>query len=150
MTRYISFFFLVLVVAIAIDFILPGASFEEAVTGVVREQQQHYNASGNVHYTYHVRTSQNYFIVPKSFATSLDSGEVVEYRLSYLFDEVNGVKKPADDRFKRHSMRWFAGLIFPLIAIAVLLFGIRQPKKYGIPVFVVQVGIIADLVYLFY
>ncbi len=142
--------FLVIATILLLDFLIPGQIFREATQDVVREEQRYYNAAGNSHYTYHVRTGQNYFIVNKNFAKSLSAGDTIQYRLSYLFNEINGVKKCNDQQYTRHSMRWFAGMVFPIIAIFFLVLGIRNPKKYGNPIFVVQVLLIADVVYILY
>lgn len=146
-SRYL---FLLVAAVLLLDFVIPGKAFEETVTEVVRKQQRNYKTPGNSHYTYHVRTPQNFFLVSKPFAASITIGQPIEYRLSYLFNEINGYRLQNDEPFTRHSMQWFAGLAFPLIAMGLLLFSLKRPNKYGILMFVIQALIVADLVYHLY
>lgn len=142
--------FIAIAALLVLDFLVPGEQFEEKVTEVVRKQQRNYKTPGNSHYTYHVRTPQNFFLVSKPIAAAISIGQPIQYRMSYLFNEINGYRLQNDERFTRHSMQWFAGLVLPLIAIVLLLFGINRPKKYGTLMFVIQGLVAADLVYHLY
>ena len=95
-----------------------------------------------------MQTAQNYITVSPSFAATIKVGEPIYYKLSTLFNEINGYRLSEDQPFKVHSMRWFTGLILPLLAMAILLISLRYPDKYGTFLFVVQCVLIADLIYL--
>ena len=133
---------------ILFDFLIPGQAHNEEVQEIEQKRQQYYNAAQNSHCTYHIITQENRFIVSQEFAKQLAVGDEVTYSVSHIFREVNGYGKSDSDQMGQHSMRIFSGLVIPLLAIVVMIIGIRFKEKMGIVRFVIQVLLIADLIYL--
>ncbi len=133
---------------IIVDFILPGSIINDEIINVKRERQQHYNASGNYHYSYKLITSEHQFSVAEDFVELIQDEEKIEYSVSRIFKEVNWYKLLSSENRAVYSLRIISGLVLPLLAIISILMSYLFKKNIGTLVLVLQVCLIADLIFL--
>ncbi|PRY84323.1 hypothetical protein [Mongoliibacter ruber] len=131
------------------DFLLPGIQFVKSEFEVKKELQQYFNAAGNSHFSYKVITDNHDFTISEGFAQEiLDGQQTIQYRVSQIFQEVNGYGLADSKSTSMHSLRIFSGLILPLFVIITLFISFRKARSLNTLVFVLQVLLIADLLFL--
>lgn len=131
-----------------LDFLLPGATFHETIKSIIEEKQQYYNAAKNYHYSYRLVTGQHDFLVDEEFVVSMNKERKVEYAVSPVFKEVNWYKlQSAEDKFY-YSFRLASGLVLPLLVLVSIVLALKFAKSNQIWMFIIQVLLFANLVYL--
>lgn len=140
--------FIFLALVIVLDFILPGHTYSDRIIDVKKELEQYYNAAGNYHYSYRVFTPNKDFVVSEEFAQSAKENQEIQYEVSLLFREVNSYGLLTFESNSVYVLRILSGLILPLMAIVVLVLGYKYGSKMSILIFVIQVLLVADLVFL--
>ena len=146
--NYVYAIFTVIALVIMVDFIVPGTTINEDIIEIKKERQQYYNAAGNYHYSYKIITNKHQFSVEEAFAQSAKGQTKIEYSLSRIFNEVNSYSLPSAKNKSFYSLRIISGLALPILALFSILMMLRYEKKIGILVFVLQVLLIADLIFL--
>lgn len=147
---WLLYFFVMAGVLMLLDFCLPGKIVESKVIKVGRERQEYYNAARNYHYSYNVVTADHTFPIAESPAASLKKHDPIEYAVSPIFREVNWFRRPSTVKKEFHSLRIATGLAFPMLAIFFLLFIHQTKHQRGTLSFILQVLIIANMVYLLF
>ena len=151
LTTYISFVATLLVsLLILADFFIPGTTHHQEITRVEKARQQYYNAAGNSHYSFRVISPTHSFPVSESLGTALYSGDSISFQTSPVFAQINWSQTQASEQKHRHSLRLFSGLILPLLCIILITLIHRKGWKADTFIFVLQVMLVADLVYLLY
>jgi hypothetical protein len=140
--------FTLLAVVIIVDFVWPGKIIKDEVLDVQWEREQYYNAARNYHYSYKVITSEHQFYVAEDFAQLVQDAEKIEYSVSRIFKEVNWYRLLNEEKRSFYSLRILSGLVLPLLAMLLFLLAYRYKWKSDILVFVIQVLLIADLIFL--
>jgi hypothetical protein len=140
--------FICLALTIVLDFILPGHTYSDRIIDVKKELEQYYNAAGNYHYSYRVFTPDNDFVVSEEFAQTVKENQEIQYEVSLVFGEVNSYGLLTSESNSIYVLRILSGLILPLLAIVVLVLGYKYGSKMSILVFVIQVLLLADLIFL--
>lgn len=140
--------FALVALVIIIDFIVPGKIVNDEIINVQAEREQYNNAAGNSHYSYKLVTNENSFSVSEEFARTVEEHEEIEYSVSRIFQEVNWYRLHASENKASNSLRIILGLLLPLLVIASIVVANRFKKNIGIVVFVLQVLLIGDLVFL--
>ena len=146
--NYLYTLFTVIALVIMADFIVPGKIITADIINIKKERQQYYNAAGNYHYSYKIITNEHQFSVEEAFAQSAKGQTKIEYSLSRIFHEVNSYSLPTAKNKSFYSLRIISGLALPIIALFSILMMLRYNKKIGVLVFVLQVLLIADLIFL--
>jgi small-conductance mechanosensitive channel len=129
------------------DFLIPGKVFNQEIVDIDSNLQQYYNAGGRSHMSYDVVTTDHAFTVSEEFADSVKLGMYVEYSVSRVFSEVNWYQFKAQ-RSEIHSLRLFSGLLIPLIVLAAMGYTYFTKRNLETLIFVFQVLLVADLVFL--
>ncbi|MCA6074994.1 hypothetical protein [Fulvivirga sedimenti] len=140
--------FVLAALVILFDFILPGRVVNDEIIDVKRERQQYFNAARNYHYSYKVITSEHQFSVAENFAQLVQDHEKIEYSVSRIFKEVNWYRLLSSENNSFYSLRILSGLVLPLLTIISILVAYLYKKNIGILVFVLQVLLVADLIFL--
>lgn len=140
--------FILLALVIVLDFVLPGITYTDKVVDIKKELQQYYNAGGNYHYSYRVFTTKHNFSISEEFAEKVQENQKIQYQVSLLFEEINSYGLVTSERKSIYSLRALSGLILPLFTIIVLALGYKYESKMGVLVFVTQVLLLADLIFL--
>lgn len=133
---------------IIIDFSVPGQIESDEIIEVLRERQQYYNAARNYHYSYELITSERQFTVTEGFVNFIGEHEKIEYSVSPLFNEVNWYRLIATNHQGIYPLRILSGLVLPLLTIISIAIAHYYTKRSTTLVFVLEVCLIADLVYL--
>lgn len=140
--------FALLALIMLLDFLVPGKVFEGKNIKVFSEHQDYNNAGGNSHQAYFIRTDEHKFWVESDFALLARDQQELTYAVSRIFKEVNWCSLQKADVRYRGSLRITSGLLIPillLIAVAVIF---KLKKDLGIFYFILQVLLLADLVFL--
>ena len=140
--------FVLAALVIILDFILPGRVVNDEIIDVKIERQQYFNAARNYHYSYKVITSEHQFSVAEDFAELIQDEEKIEYSVSRIFKEVNWYRLLSSENRAVYSLRILSGLVLPLLTILSILLAYRYKKKMGTLGFVLQVLLVADLIFL--
>lgn len=147
-TKFSYILFILLALVIVLDFSLPGITYTDKVIDIKKELQQYYNAGGNYHYSYRVFTGKHNFSVSEGFAQTVQRKQKIQYQVSLLFKEVNSYRLTTSERKSTYLLRILSGLVVPLLAIVVLALGHKHGSKMSILIFVIQVLLVADLIFL--
>lgn len=147
-TTYIYLAFTLAALLIVADLLVPGEVVTDRITFVKKERQQHHNASKNFHYSYAVMTDNSRFSVSEDFANSAQVGDDIEYAVSRVFGEVNWYQSPSTEDKSYSTIRILSGLVVPLLVIVTLFAACKSERNINTFAFVMQVLLIADLVYL--
>lgn len=140
--------FIITSLIILADFMIGGRVVVDEIIGVKKERQQYYNAARNDHYTYRISTRKHSFFVTADFAKKILDKEKVEYTVSRIFSKVNRYKLLNSENSEMSSLRFLSGLFIPLLVIMVLGIAFKYKKKMSVLVFVIQVLLIVDLIFL--
>ncbi|MFK7781468.1 hypothetical protein [Psychroserpens sp.] len=143
---YAIFTFIALV--ILVDFTVPGRVINDEIITIKKERQDYYNAANNYHYSYKVITSEHEFLVTEDFANLEPVNKNIEYSISLIFKEINWYRLLSSENKSFYSLRIVSGLILPLLAIILIFVAFRYKKEIDILVFIIQVLLIADLIFL--
>ncbi|WP_245759831.1 hypothetical protein [Robiginitalea myxolifaciens] len=133
---------------ILVDFVAPGTSYEKEIQEVRKTLQRYYNAGGNYHYSYKVITADHEFLIDEDLVKSAIKGQLVGYTISPIFSQTNWCRLPGSTQKSYHSLRLASGLILPLIFLLVLFISFRFKKRIGTLVFILQILVLADLIFL--
>ncbi len=147
-TLYLHAITLLAALVILIDFTLPGKVFTEDVINIKKERQQYYNAARNYHYSYKVITNEHQFSVAEEFAKLAKNQKNIEFAVSRLFKEVNWYRLLSSDKKAVYSLRIVSGLILPLLIIISLVVAYRYKKKISTLILILQILLLADLIFL--
>jgi len=140
--------FALLALLMLVDFFIPGKVLQSDNIKVFSEQQSYNNAGGNSHQAYFIRTDEHKFWVERDFALLARDQQKLIYSVSRIFKEVNwAYLEKIDVRF-RGSLRIISGLIVPIFFLLVGTLGLILKKDLGILLFIFQVLLLANLVFL--
>jgi len=140
--------FILAALVIIVDFVSPGRIINDEIINLQKERQQYYNAARNYHYSYKVITSEHEFLVAEDFAKLDLVNEKIEYSISRIFKQVNWYKLLSSENKSFYSLRIASGLVLPLLLIIAIFLVFRYQKKIGTIVFILQILLIADLIFL--
>ena len=145
---YINAVFALAALVIIIDFVSPGTKVQDGVVNVQKERQQYYNAARNYHYSYKIITSEHSFLVTEDFANLALPNKKIEYSISRIFKQVNWYKLLSSENKSFYSLRVASGLILPLLLISAIFVAFRYNKRIGTIIYILQILLIADLIFL--
>ena len=147
-TTYIYLAFTLAALLIVADLLVPGEVVTDRIKFVNKKREQYTNAAKNFHYSYEIITNEDRFTVNEDFATLAKMDDEITYSKSRIFSEVNWYRLVHSDDKSHSTMRILTGMIVPLLVIVVMLIAARIERDISTFAFVVQVLLIADLVYL--
>lgn len=140
--------FALLAFLMLVDFLIPGKVLQSDNIKVFSEQQSYNNAGGNSHQAYFIQTDEHKFWVERDFALLARDKQKLNYSVSRIFKEVNwAYLEKMDVRF-RGSLRIISGLIVPILFLLIGSLGFILKKDLGIFLFILQVLLLANLVFL--
>lgn len=141
-------FMTIVAMVIIIDFAWSGRIINDEIVKLQKQLQQHNNASGNYHYSYKVITNEHQFWIDEDFAKLVEDQEKIEYSVSPIFEEVNWYSSLSSQNKSTYSLRILSGLVIPLLTIIAIVVCYRSRFNIGMLVFLLQVLLIANLIYL--
>jgi hypothetical protein len=140
--------FTVAALVILVDYVSPGSVISDEIINVQKERQQSYNAARNYHYSYKVITSEHEILVEEEFAAQELENEKIEYAISPIFKQVNWYRLLSSEDKSSYSLRIASGLVLPLLTIILIFVAFRFKKKISTLVYIAQILLIADLIFL--
>lgn len=140
--------FVLAALVMMLDLFVTGSVINDEVKSIATERQQYYNAANNHHYSYKVITGEHQFSVNEEFARSVRAKDQIVYSISRIFKEVNWYKLPSSETHETYSLRIMTAIGVPLLMLISILVSYRIKKDISILVFVLQVIMIVDLIYL--
>lgn len=148
MKKYIYYNFIVIALVTIADFAIPGKVKTEHILNLHRNTEQYYNAAQNSHYSYKIITSEDEFSVESDFAKLDLENKIITYSVSRVFQEVNWYKLESTEDKQQHSLRLVSGLVLPLLALIAIVADYRFKRNIDILVFVLQVLLLGNLIFL--
>ena len=146
LSLYVLFTFIA--VLIISDFILMGETITDDIINIKRERQQYFNAAKNHHYSYKVTTNRHSFSVEDHFVKLERGNQKIVYSVSRVFKEINWYKLASASKKSFYSLRVVSGLIVPLFSLVAIFITYKFKKNIDILIFVLQVLLIGDLIFL--
>ena len=89
MKKTLEILIYLLAILFVIDFLLPGTEITSKVSTIKQVKQNYYNAGGNSHFSYTVKTENENFIISKEFRNKITQGDTILIKKSKIFNEVN-------------------------------------------------------------
>ena len=142
------YIFYAIAILLIIDFSLPGKEITTKVNSIETNRQHYYNAGGNSHLTYTLKTNESQFIISKEFAKKVKSSDLIGVKKSVIFNEINSCS--FNDFSETYSLRIFSGLILPFLVIVILLAQTKFNLKISALSLIFKILLIGNLVYILF
>lgn len=139
---------IVMAMAILADFEFSSETVTQQVTAKSSRLENRQSTGRNYYYATHLITEDYRIPVSENFGDATKKGHTLIFNTSLLFNEVNRVTNEDTEMSEKFSFRWMTGCIIPLFAIIVLVLGIKRREKLNTLVFVTEVVLLIDLVFL--
>tara|TARA_Y100001978_G_C23687079_1_gene432534 strand:- start:270 stop:743 length:474 start_codon:yes stop_codon:yes gene_type:complete len=133
---------------IFVDFVSPGRRINDKIINLKKERQQYFNAARNYHYSYKISTNEHEFIVAEDFIEPKLINKKIQYSISRIFKEVNWYKLLSSQKRSFSSLRVVSGCLVPLLLIIAIFVAYKYKKKIGLLIFILQVLLLADFIFL--
>lgn len=149
-TSFLNALVVLAALLILVDFALPGNVVNDKIVRSQRQLQEYNNAARGHHYSHIVATTHRAFSVSEKVAQRAAAEMPIVYSVSWVFDEVNWCRIPSTGSRSYYSLRWLSAALLPLLTLVALFFEPRYKgaMEMGIVVFVLQVLLLADLLFL--
>ena len=134
--------------AILADFEFSSQTITQEVDSKLNRLENRQRTGRNYYYATHLITGDYRIPVSEEFGDNTKTGHTLTFNKSLLFNEVNRVTNVTTGMSEKSSFRWMTGCIIPLFAIIVLVLGIKRREKLNTLVFVTQVVLLIDFVFL--
>lgn len=145
--RFFKYILLLIASALLLDFFFYSTIVTEPIDSVQKKKIRSYKGSG--HDSYFVQTAEYQFYVSKEFALGLKNHHEITFEVSLFFGETNTVYPTQNPTFNEiYSLRWFAGLIVPLLFFLSFLLFEFSNKKSQVFYFVISFLLILDTIYI--
>lgn len=131
-----------------LDFDFDSGTFTEQIESFDQTRQRYYNAGGNSHKTFNIYTKSYEIQVTKGFYSTLQEGDLISVSQSLLFNEINKVWNPRNTMSETHSIRYFSGLVIPIVMLIVTGLAFKFRGKYETLIFVVCILTVANFIYI--
>jgi len=150
----IQLVFMILMIGIAMvilaDFEFSSETLTERVDSKYKRLENRQSTGRNYYYATHIQAGTYRIPVSEDFGDDTKEGHTLSFEKSLIFNEVNRVTNRDTGLSERFSFRWMTGCIIPLFAIIVLVLGIKRREKLNTLVFVTEVILLIDFIFLLY
>lgn len=136
--------------AILADFEFTSKTITQKVDSKSSRLENRQSTGRNYYYATHIIAGDYRIPVSEDFADTTEKGHTLIFKKSLLFNEVNRVTNVDTGASEKFSFRWMTGCIIPLFGIVVFVLGIKRREKVNTLVFVAQVVLIINFVFLLY
>lgn len=134
--------------AILADFEFSSETITQEVFSKNYRLENRQSTGRNYYYAAHIQVGDYSIPVSEDFADNTKKGHQLTFNKSLLFNEVNRVTNVDTGESEKFSFRWMTGCIIPLLAIIVFVLGIERREKVNTLVFVAEVVLIINFVFL--
>ena len=146
--KVLTILFYILSIVFIVDFLFPGKEITSTVSSIKPVRQSYYNAGGNSHLTYTLKTEDAQFIISKEFAKKIKQGDSITIKESVVFNEVNSYR--FNDFSETYSLRLFSGLILPLLIILIIVAQTKFHLKISTLSLIFKIILVGNLVYVIF
>ena len=133
--------------AILADFEFSSQTITHQVDSIRNRLENRQSTGRNYYYSTHITAGDYTIPVSKDFRDATEKDHTLNFEISLLFNEVNRVTNLDTGQSEKFSFRWMTGCIIPVLAIIVLVLGIKRREKLNTLVFVAQVVLLLDFVF---
>lgn len=144
--------FMIVMIGVAMAILADFEFSRETITHLVDKKQnrlENRQSTGrNYYYSAHLTAGDYTIPVSEDFGDATKKGHTLIFEKSLLFNEVNSVTNSDIGLSEKFSFRWMTGCIIPLFAIIFFILGIKKREKLNTLVFVTQVILLLDFVFL--
>lgn len=146
----LAFMLIMIGIAMAIlaDFEFTSETITQEVDSKNYRLENRQSTGRNYYYAAHIQAGDYRIPVSEDFADTTEKGHTLIFNKSLLFNEVNRVTNVATGASEKFSFRWMTGCVIPLFGIVVLVLGIKRREKLNTLVFVTEVVLIINFVFL--
>jgi hypothetical protein len=146
----LAFMMIMIGIAMAIlaDFEFTSQTITQEVDSKNYRLENRQSTGRNYYYAAHIQAGDYRIPVSEDFADNTEKGHQLTFNKSLLFNEVNRVTNVATGASEKFSFRWMTGCVIPLFGIVVLVLGIKRREKLNTLVFVTEVVLIINFVFL--
>jgi hypothetical protein len=145
MKRNLEILFYLLALIFVIDFLLPGTEITSEAIAIKQVRQNYYNAGGNSHFSYILKTENENFIISNEFRKKILQGDTIIIKKSKIFNEVNSYT--FNNFSETYSLRLFSGLILPLLVILIIYLQKKFRLKNNTLSLIFKIMLIGNLIY---
>jgi hypothetical protein len=135
-------------IVIIVDYSLSGTAHVEKVLSISRSLEKYYNAGGNSHYSYKIKTENHNFNASEEFATLVKKGQELKIGVYPIFQEVNSSVIIDNGHKETYSLRILTGLLLPLLALVIFGIGYKFGERVGTLVWVAEAALVVNFIYL--
>jgi len=144
--------FMMVMIAVAMtilaDFEFSSQTITQKVDSKSSRLENRQSTGRNYYYATHLISGEYRIPVSEDFGDSTDVGHTLTFKKSLLFKEVNRVTNMDTGESEKFSFRWMTGCVIPLFAVIVLILGIKRREKLNTLVFVTEVVLIINFIFL--
>lgn len=148
----VQFIFMVLMIVVAMlilaDFEFSSQTLTQKVDSKNIRLENRQSTGRNYYYATHLNAGAYRIPVSDDFSEATALGHTIVFEKSFLFNEVNNVSNIDAGISEKFSFRWMTGCIIPLFAIVVLVLGMKRREKLNTLVFVTEVVLLIDFIFL--
>ena len=148
----IQMIFMIVMIGVAMMILADFEFSSETLTHEVsskRWQLENRQSTGrNYYYAAHIVAGGYRIPVSEDFGEQTEVGHTVTFDKSLLFNEVNRITNDTMGMSEKFSFRWMTGCIIPVFALLIMVIGIKRREKVNTLVFVTQVVLLIDLIFL--
>lgn len=137
-----------LAMVILADFEFSKETLTEEVSSKRWQLENRQSTGRNYYHSAHIFAGGFKIPVSEDFGEQTEEGHIVTFDKSLLFNEVNRITNVDTGLSEKFSFRWMTGCIIPLLAIVIMVIGIKRREKVNTLVFVTQVVLLLDLIFL--
>ncbi len=131
-----------------VDYCLEGQKTTEPVTSINKSFERYFNAGGNSHYSHNIETKNFNFNISESYYKLINKDDLIIVEESLIFKEINTSRIIKENYIETYSLRRISGLVIPLLMLIAAFLSYKFKDKVDILVFVSQVVMFANLIYL--
>lgn len=146
--RFFIIFCAIAALLTLLDYRFSKETVSETITATTRSLENKYNAGRNYYYGYYIKTPNGDVVVSREFQKNISIGQVIAIKKSLVFNEVNQVINVASGMSEVYSLRIASGLILPSLVLVILAIGYRLQNRVGTLVFVAQMVLLINLIFL--
>lgn len=138
----------IIALVIIIDYTFNSSTSTEKVLAKERQVENKYSFTGNQYYARYLATATQKISVSKELNNTVERGDMITFTTSLWFNEINRVTVPSLGVTEVYSFRTMFGLLVPLLVLILLGIGCRLKSKVSTLVFVSEVVLLADVIFL--
>lgn len=140
--------FAIIALLILVDYRFTGSTVIEDVIDKTSRLENKHSVARNFYVVYYIHTQENTIAVSKDFQSIAHLNEGVNIEKSLLFNEINNVTILASKKSEIYSFRTASGLLLPSLVLIILGLGYTLRSRINTLVFVSEVVLLIDFIFL--